>query len=81
MSEQAPAPERSPWWRSRITRDSIRFVVGIVFLWHEVFVVDTAEPIIVAVGLGLCISPAASGLDKLVRRGLSGIVDDSKEDR
>lgn len=61
-----PLPPR-PRRKVTIPRDSILWCFGLAVLWHEVFNVDTAEPLAVAVGLGLVGSPFALRWDEARR--------------
>ena len=71
---RAPAPETSPK-RGRLpsgfstVRDIITFVAGLGFVCNEVFISQTAEPAIVAVGVTMMGLPLVFGADERKRGG------------
>ena len=50
-------------------RDIITFVAGLGFVVHEVFISDTAEPAVVAVGVTMMGLPLVFGADERKRGG------------
>lgn len=68
-----------PTGTTKALRDFALFIVGMGILWHEVFVVDSSEPWVLAVGVAFCVSPGTIHLDKIVSRLLGGDGRDDKE--
>jgi hypothetical protein len=58
---------------ARGVRDFVLFLFGAAIVWHEVFVVDQAEPWVLAVGAAFCVSPGTIHLDRILRRVLDDV--------
>ena len=78
QQQEAPRPAETPRHRGRLLpsgfttiRDIVTFVAGLGFVANEVFISETSEPAIIAVGVTMMGLPLVFGADER-KRGSGG---------